>query len=270
LLIECDGIQDVCEEGDTVTVEVNKCVRVNGHEFPVKPVPDNLFRIVSNGGLIEDTKKRITEDEKLHIRQKGFTGNIKKNHELGLTRKEISEKKGYTLAEKLLMKNSGIKHVVPGDIVITRPDMFMIHDIYTPYLVDTINKIGAQQIEDPEKVTIVFDHCMPTAVAKNDSAHYDAGLELSRRFGVRKLHVGEGICHSLMHEKRYGRPGEIATATDSHTTTYGGAGCFCTGIGTAEMAAAIITGELCLGFRRQSELYSTGNSRRAFTQKMLF
>lgn len=47
-----------------------------------------------------------------------------------------------------------------------------------------------------------------------------------------------------MHEARYARPGQIATATDSHTTTYGGAGCFCTGIGTAEMCAALITGEL--------------------------
>ena len=29
----------------------------------------------------------------------------------------------------------------PGDIVITHPDMFMIHDIYTPYLLDTLEKI---------------------------------------------------------------------------------------------------------------------------------
>jgi 3-isopropylmalate/(R)-2-methylmalate dehydratase large subunit len=244
LLIECDGIQDVCEEGDTVTIEVNKCVSANGQSFPIKPVPENLFKIVVNGGLIEDTKKRISDDDKLHIRQSGFTGNIKRIAHYGLTKAEMTKKKGYTLAEKLLMKNSGVNHVVPGDIVITRPDMFMVHDIYTPYLVDTFNKIGAAKIDDPEKVTIIFDHCMPTAVAKNDSAHYDAGLELAKRFGIRKLHIGEGICHFLMHEKRYGRPGEVATATDSHTTTYGGAGCFCTGIGTAEMAAALITGEL--------------------------
>jgi 3-isopropylmalate/(R)-2-methylmalate dehydratase large subunit len=243
LLVQCNGIQEICEEGDIVTVEVNKCVRVNGKEFPVKPVPENLFQIVSNGGLIEDTKKRIAREKEIHIRQEGFTGNIKRIRQ-GLTREEMAGKSGYTLAEKLLMKNSGVRHLAPGDFVITRPDMFMIHDIYTPYLVDTLNKIGTDTIDDPDRVTIVFDHCMPTAVAKNDSAHYDAGIELSRRFGIKKLHIGEGICHSLMHEKRYGRPGEVATATDSHTTTYGGAGCFCTGIGTAEMAAALITGEL--------------------------
>lgn len=231
LLLQCDGIQDVCEGGDIVTVDVDaQTVSVNGKEFKVGAIPENLFSIVANGGLIEDTKKRIAE------------GNKKQEiHPLTL---EQCRKSGYTLVEKLLKKNVGKEHVEPGDIVITRPDMFMIHDIYTTYLLDTMNKIGVDKIDDPDKVTIVFDHCMPTAVAKNDYDHYNAGLELSKRFGIKKMHIGEGICHTIMHQAKYAKPGQIATATDSHTTTYGGAGNFCSGIGTAEMAAALITGEL--------------------------
>lgn len=231
LLLQCDGIQDVCEGGDIVTVDVDaQKVSVNGKEFKVGAIPENLFSIVANGGLIEDTKKRIAE------------GNKKQEiHPLTL---EQCRKSGYTLVEKLLKKNAGKEHVEPGDIVITRPDMFMIHDIYTTYLLDTMNKIGVDKIDDPDKVTIVFDHCMPTAVAKNDYDHYNAGLELSKRFGIKKMHIGEGICHTIMHQAKYAKPGQIATATDSHTTTYGGAGNFCSGIGTAEMAAALITGEL--------------------------
>lgn len=231
LLLQCDGIQDVCEGGDIVTVDVDaQTVSVGGKSFPVGVIPENLFNIVANGGLIEDTKKRIAEG----------------NPKLEITPLTIEQcrKPGYTMAEKLLKKNAGKEHVEPGDIVITKPDMLMIHDIYTTYLVDTMNKIGADAIDDPDKVTIIWDHCMPTAVAKNDSSHYDAGLELAERYGIKKLHIGEGICHSIMHEARYAKPGEIATATDSHTTTYGGAGNFCSGIGTAEMAAALITGEL--------------------------
>lgn len=148
------------------------------------------------------------------------------------------------MVEKLLKKNAGKEHVQPGDIVITKPDMFMVHDIYTTYLLDTLNRIGVDKIDDPDKVTIVFDHCMPTAVAKNDYDHYNAGIALSEKFGIKKMHIGEGICHTIMHQKKYAKPGQIATATDSHTTTYGGAGNFCSGIGTAEMAAALITGEL--------------------------
>lgn len=231
LLLQCDGIQDVCEGGDIVTVDVDaQTVSVNGKEFKVGAIPENLFNIVANGGLIEDTKKRIA------------AGN--KKQEIHPLTVEQCRKAGYTLVEKLLKKNAGKEHVEPGDIVITRPDMFMVHDIYTTYLLDTMNKIGVDKIDDPDKVTIVFDHCMPTAVAKNDYDHYNAGLELSKRFGIKKMHIGEGICHTIMHQAKYAKPGQIATATDSHTTTYGGAGNFCSGIGTAEMAAALITGEL--------------------------
>lgn len=230
ILITCDGVQDVVQPGDIITVEIGKCVSVNGQEFPIGAIPENLLKIVEHGGLIEDTKKRVQE------------GIVKSTHaELDDVQRR---KNGYTMAEKLLKKNAGVEHVVPGDIVVTHPDAFMIHDIYTPYLVDTMKKMGIQKIDDPDKVSIVFDHCMPTAVAANDAPHYNAGLELSEMYGIKKLHIGEGICHSIMHEMHYAKPGEIATATDSHTTTYGGAGNFCTGIGTAEMAAALATGEL--------------------------
>lgn len=231
ILLTCSGIQDVCEGGDIVSVDLDaQEVSVNGNTFKVGKIPDNLFKIVENGGLIEDTKLRIKSGVKpLEITPLSI---------------EESRKTGYTLVEKILKKNAGRSHVEPGDIVITKPDMLMIHDIYTPYLLDTLQKMGAERIAYPDRVTIVFDHCMPTAVAKNDYVHYDAGLELAKKYGITKLHIGEGICHTIMHEAHYAKPGEVATATDSHTTTYGGAGNFCSGIGTAEMAAALITGEL--------------------------
>lgn len=95
------------------------------------------------------------------------------------------------MVEKILKKNAGKENVAPGDIVITKPDMFMIHDIYTTYLLETMKDIGADKIDDPDKVTIVWDHCMPTAVAKNDYDHYEAGLELAKTYGIKKLHIGE-------------------------------------------------------------------------------
>ena len=230
LLLTCDQIQDVCEGGDIVTVDVDaQTVSVNGKTFKVGAVPENLYNIVANGGLIEDTKKRLA------------AGNVKMDIK-PLSMEQCRKKN--TMVEKILKKNAGKEHVAPGDIVITKPDMFMIHDIYTTYLLETMKDIGADKIDDPDKVTIVWDHCMPTAVAKNDYDHYEAGLELAKTYGIKKLHIGEGICHTIMHEAKYAKPGEIATATDSHTTTYGGAGNFCSGIGTAEMAAALITGEL--------------------------
>lgn len=231
ILLTCDGIQDVVKGGDILSVDLAKReVSANGQSFPVGAIPENLLTLVENGGLIEDTKAKIREN--YHTPQWAPLDG------------EDLRRTGYTLAEKILKKNAGVKHVAPGDIVITHPDFLMIHDIYTTYLLDTLHKMGTKEVYDPDKVCIVFDHCMPTAVAANDYAHYDAGIAISQEYGIRKLHIGEGICHSIMHEQRYAKPGQVASATDSHTTTYGGAGCFCTGIGTAEMAAALTTGEL--------------------------
>ena len=232
LLVTCDQIQNFCEEGDTVSVEVGKSVSVNGHTFPIGSCPDNLLQIVANGGLVEDTKRRLAAGQKL------TTGTP-----LPLAERGVGN---HTMAEKLLMANTGAVDCAPGDILITHPDFFLIHDIYTPYVLDTLHRMGAKKLADPDRVAVVYDHCMPTAVASNDTSHYRAGLSIGEEFGVKKHHIGEGICHTIMHEKRYARPGEIAVATDSHTTTYGGAGNFSTGIGTAEMCAALITGELWL------------------------
>lgn len=63
LLIESDEIPESCSEGDTLTVEVNKEVRVNGKVFEIPTIPDNLFQIIQDGGLIPNTIKRMEEME---------------------------------------------------------------------------------------------------------------------------------------------------------------------------------------------------------------
>ena len=58
LLLQNDEIQSACKEGDIVTVDVEKnTISVNGKEFTAKKVPENLFEIVNDGGLIEHCKK---------------------------------------------------------------------------------------------------------------------------------------------------------------------------------------------------------------------
>jgi len=151
---------------------------------------------------------------------------------------------GYTLAEKILMKNTGLKEIKPGQLIITKPNMYMIHDIYTPFVIQKFEEMKFKKVANPDKAIVILDHLMPTNAAKNDPRHYRAGIELSQRFGIKKLHIGEGISHTLMHELGYAKPGTVVVATDSHTPTYGGGGCFCTGIGFTEMAAVLGSGEL--------------------------
>ena len=52
-----------------------------------------------------------------------------------------------------------------------------------------------------------------------------------------------GVEHALLPEKGIVGPGDLVIGADSHTCTYGGLGAFATGVGSTDLAAAMITGE---------------------------
>lgn len=150
---------------------------------------------------------------------------------------------GHTLAEKILMRNANVTSCRPGDIVITKPNMVMFHDIYTPFVYDKFKEMGFTKVWDKEKVVIILDHLMPTCL-KEDPRHLRYGYKFADEFGIDNFHAADGISHQLMPELRYAKPGEVVFVTDSHTTTYGAVCCFSTGIGYTEMASILGTGEL--------------------------
>lgn len=152
---------------------------------------------------------------------------------------------GYTLAEKILMRNSGKEHLVPGDIVIVKPDAAMVIDTYAPNVYEKFYEMGFKKVWDPDKVIFIHDHFIPTSTPLHARLQRYGEMFVEEQ-GIRHFHRSEGICHQLMPELRYAKPGEIVFATDSHTTTYGGVCNFSTGIGYTEMAAVLGTGELWL------------------------
>lgn len=58
LLLESPDLADHCQEGDMVEVEINHCVRCNGREFPLPQIPQNVFQIIEDGGLVKSMQKR--------------------------------------------------------------------------------------------------------------------------------------------------------------------------------------------------------------------
>lgn len=58
LLIESSDLPDHCEEGDSVQVEINNRLLCNGNKYPIPAMPDNLFTIIEDGGLVQSMKKR--------------------------------------------------------------------------------------------------------------------------------------------------------------------------------------------------------------------
>lgn len=150
---------------------------------------------------------------------------------------------GNTLIEKIIMKNIGADHITPGEIVTVKVDRVMIHDIFIPFVAEKFKEMGFTKIWDPEKVVLIYDHLVPTS-AVEDVRHFKIGDQFVKEYGLTHVHRSDGICHQLMPEMGYAKPGNIVFGTDSHTTTYGGVGCFSSGIGYTEMASILGTGEM--------------------------
>ena len=55
-----------------------------------------------------------------------------------------------------------------------------------------------------------------------------------------------GIAHALLPEKGLVVPGDVVVGGDSHSCTYGALGAFATGIGSTDLAGAMLTGSLWL------------------------
>lgn len=149
---------------------------------------------------------------------------------------------GQTIIEKILSHNTG-KAVKPGDIVTVNVDRVMLDDIMIPFIVDKFHEMGFAKVWDPDKVVLIYDHLVP-ASQQDDIRHFRVGDAFVEQYGIKNIHRSDGICHQLMTEAGYVKPGHVVFGTDSHTTTYGCVGAFSTGIGYTEMASILGTGTL--------------------------
>ena len=147
------------------------------------------------------------------------------------------------MIEKIISRNIGAESVKPGQIVTVNVDRVMIHDIFIPFVADKFEEMGFTKLWDPDKVVLIYDHMVPASTV-DDIRHFKIGDAFAEKYGMTHVHRSDGICHQLMTECGYAKPGNIVFGTDSHTTTYGCVGCFSSGIGYTEMASILGTGEL--------------------------
>jgi homoaconitate hydratase family protein len=153
---------------------------------------------------------------------------------------------GQTFAEKVLAKKSGQAGVVPGQIVIVRPDHLLTHDNTAAI----IGKIGAELeqfgVARPGMPVIVLDHVIPAANEKTATNHKVIRAFVADHDIQNFYDVGAGVCHQVMVEKGLALPGAIIVGSDSHTCSYGAVGTFATGIDRTEAAALLLRGEMWL------------------------
>lgn len=150
---------------------------------------------------------------------------------------------GATIIEKIIARNIGAECVKPGQIVTMNVDRVMIHDIFIPFVADKFEEMGFTKLWDADKVVLIYDHLVP-ASQLDDARHFRVGNAFALKYGMKHVHRSDGICHQLMTEAGYVKPGNIVFGTDSHTTTYGCVGAFSSGIGYTEMASILGTGTM--------------------------
>jgi len=150
---------------------------------------------------------------------------------------------GKTFAEKVLARNAGQAEVVPGQIVVVRPDHLLTHDNTAAI----IGKIGGDLEEfgvaRRDMPVIVLDHVIPAATEKTAINHVKARNFAARHNLPNFFDVGVGVCHQVVIEKGLALPGAIIVGSDSHTCSYGALGVFATGIDRTEAAALLLRGE---------------------------
>lgn len=150
---------------------------------------------------------------------------------------------GATIIEKIVRRNTGIETAKAGDIVTVNVDRVMIHDIFIPFVKEKFEEMGFTKLWDPDKVVLIYDHLVPASQV-DDTRHFRIGNEFAAKYGMTHVHHSDGICHQLMTEAGYVKPGNIVFGTDSHTTTYGCVGAFSSGVGYTEMASILGTGTM--------------------------
>ena len=151
---------------------------------------------------------------------------------------------GMTVVEKILARASGRAQARAGEVLDARVDVALSHE-NAALVLNQFHEIFQgtglpPRIWDPTKVVIVFDHRVPAESAKTAS-NQKRVREFVAEHAIERFHdirgdLG-GICHQVLPENGYVRPGQVVVGTDSHTTSHGALGAFAFGIGATEMAS---------------------------------
>ena len=154
---------------------------------------------------------------------------------------------GQTITEKILAAHCGKKSVKAGEFIEPKVDIALGNDVTSPLAITEFRKAGAKKVFDRKKVVLVMDHFTP-----NKDINSAEQVKFVREFAHEQKIVNYfeggnvGVEHALLPEQGIVGPGDLIIGADSHTCTYGALGAFSTGVGSTDLAAAMITGKIWL------------------------
>jgi len=148
-----------------------------------------------------------------------------------------------TIAEKIMAAHASKESVRPGELLEAELDFVFGNDITAPLAIAAFKKAGGKKVFDRKRVSLIPDHFIPNKDIKSATQ-----AKLMREFALEQqlvhyFEVGRaGIEHALLPEAGLVLPGDLIIGADSHTCTYGALGAFSAGVGSTDLAAAMITG----------------------------
>ena len=151
---------------------------------------------------------------------------------------------GMTMTQKILAAHAGLETVEAGQLIEANLDMVLGNDITSPVAINEMKKMKNQTVFDKEKIALVMDHFIPNKDIKSAEnckccRDFARENEIVNYFDVGAM----GIEHALLPEKGLVTAGDAVIGADCHTCTYGALGAFSTGVGSTDMAAAMVTGK---------------------------
>lgn len=148
---------------------------------------------------------------------------------------------GMTMTQKILAAHAGLSSVTAGQLIEAELDLALANDITAPVAIKELEKVSGH-VKDKDKIALVMDHFTP-----NKDIKAACQVKCTRAFAMREgvehfFDVGTmGIEHALLPEQGLVGAGDCVIGADSHTCTYGALGAFSTGVGSTDLAAAMMT-----------------------------
>jgi 3-isopropylmalate/(R)-2-methylmalate dehydratase large subunit len=150
-----------------------------------------------------------------------------------------------TISEKILAKHADRAEVHPDELIEVKVDFALGNDITAPLAIEAFRKAGAPKVFDRDRIALIPDHFTPNKDI-NSAMQVKLMREFAREFQITNyFEIGRmGVEHALLPELGLVLPGDVVIGADSHTCTYGALGAFATGVGSTDLAAAMITGRI--------------------------
>lgn len=147
-----------------------------------------------------------------------------------------------TITEKIFSQHLS-REVRAGEVVISPIDFAFSHDANRPQPLETFFALGGDRVFDPSKVAMFLDHA--------PNSHTPAVAEMHRMMrsfaadqGIKIYPAGRGISHQVIPEEGHAVPGRLIVGSDSHTCTAGAFNLLATGVGSNDLAVAMMLGKL--------------------------